>query len=82
MLASKIVGMKYVVPMFPIRAENDVANIDDSLAYYKTLNGKKVPAELHIFPTGGHGYGLRKSGAPMDIQGVLSKEWLKRTVGH
>lgn len=38
----------------PVRAEN-------ALFYTLALKNVKVPCELHIYPSGGHGYGLRPS---------------------
>ena len=31
---------------------------ENSLMYYQQLLKFKVPAEMHIFPTGGHGWGF------------------------
>ena len=33
----------------------------NSLNYYEELYANKVPASLHIYPTGGHGFGIRQS---------------------
>lgn len=41
--------------------EDDPVRVEGALTYYAELKKAKVPAELHIYPTGGHGYGLRKS---------------------
>ena len=32
--------------------------VENSLAFYQTLKDHNVPAEMHIFPYGGHGYSL------------------------
>jgi acetyl esterase/lipase len=32
--------------------------VENSIVYYKALNDHQVPAELHIYPFGGHGYSL------------------------
>lgn len=44
---------------FMVIAENDPVRPENALYYYAELMKNKVPAELHIYPTGGHGYGLR-----------------------
>ena len=36
-----------------------------------------VPAELHIFATGGHGYGMRKSDNPASTWPQRCEEWLR-----
>jgi acetyl esterase/lipase len=33
----------------------------NSLNYYQELYANKVPATMHIYPTGGHGFGMRQS---------------------
>ena len=33
----------------------------NSIDYYEALCNQKVPASLHIYPTGGHGFGIRQS---------------------
>lgn len=32
--------------------------VENSLRYYSRLTGNRVPAEMHIYPTGGHGWGF------------------------
>ena len=33
----------------------------NSISYYEALCNHKVPTSLHIYPTGGHGFGIRQS---------------------
>jgi len=43
------------------------------------LKKKDVPAELHIFESGGHGYGLRPvKDQPITNWAKLCEDWLKR----
>jgi acetyl esterase/lipase len=37
-----------------------------------------VPVELHIFPDGGHGFGMNKNGKSCDAWTNLLAEWMKR----
>ena len=46
-------------PTFLVMAQDDPVNADNVLAYAIALKAAKVPFELHVYPTGGHGYGLR-----------------------
>jgi hypothetical protein len=39
-----------------------------------------VPAEMHLFANGGHGYGLRPTKLPVTHWPVLAATWL-RTLG-
>jgi len=41
------------------------------------LKKNKVPAELHVFSKGGHGYGIRKTGDPVSQWHHLLHSWLK-----
>lgn len=46
-------------PAFIFTCEDDtVVPIANSIRYYRALQANNVPAELHIFPTGGHGFGF------------------------
>jgi len=65
-------------PMCLIHAHDDKGQTSPSgsaLLYleYKKLN---LPAELHIFAKGGHGFGMRKSGLPTAEWSVRVGEWL------
>ena len=48
-------------PTFLAMAEDDGVRIENPLYYYLALKNAKVPAELHLYPNGGHGYGLRRT---------------------
>jgi dipeptidyl aminopeptidase/acylaminoacyl peptidase len=46
-------------PTFIIHAEDDkTVPVLNSLDFYEALVKHGVPAELHIYPKGGHGWGL------------------------
>jgi len=48
-------------PMFIAQAANDPASLPQSAAaLYVALLEAKVPAEIHIYETGGHGFGMRQ----------------------
>jgi acetyl esterase/lipase len=42
------------------------------------LRDAKIPVELHIYPKGGHGYGLRKGSLAANRWTILAEDWLKR----
>jgi len=44
--------------------------------FYVELKKAKVPAELHIFTKGGHGYGLRPSDNPVSHWPQRCEDWL------
>ncbi|RZM18993.1 MAG: hypothetical protein EOO88_39300, partial [Pedobacter sp.] len=46
-------------PTFLLHAtDDDVVPVENVLVFYDALKRNKVPAELHIYPTGGHGFGM------------------------
>jgi acetyl esterase/lipase len=50
-------------PTLLIHAADDTAvPTENSLRYYAALRTARVSAELHLYPTGGHGFGLRLTG--------------------
>jgi hypothetical protein len=44
------------------------------------LKSAKVPAEMHIYAQGGHGYGLRSTALPVTAWPREVEKWL-RTIG-
>lgn|SRR6185312_274473 len=64
-------------PTFLVMAENDyTAHVENALVYFQALKDAKVPAELHLFTQGGHGFGLRPTELPISRWPVLAEEWL------
>ena len=61
---------------FLIQTEDDSVHVENSLVYYRALKDAKVPAEMHIFTTGGHGYGMRPSNDKVTTWPKLASEWL------
>ena len=65
-------------PTFVIIAQDDPVRVENVLGYVGALQKSKVPMELHLFPTGGHGYGLRKTAEPITGWPDLASVWLER----
>jgi acetyl esterase/lipase len=61
---------------FIAMTEDDPVRVENPLAYYLELKRAKIPAELHIYPTGGHGYGLRPSKEIVTTWPDRALEWL------
>lgn len=60
-------------------ADDDSVPLENSLAYLAALRAAKVPAELHVFEEGGHGFGIRlAAGKPAAAWPDLLLAWLKR----
>ena len=67
-------------PVFLIQAEDDKPLVDSSLAYFIALKKFAVPAELHLFSRGGHGYGMFRTGNPTDAWMSLAMRWFETDV--
>jgi acetyl esterase/lipase len=65
-------------PTFLVQAEDDyVDGVRQSLVYYAALAKAHVPAELHVYPHGGHAFGLRRTAQPVDAWPALAAAWLR-----
>jgi len=68
-------------PTFLLQAEDDdVDNVDDSLAYYIALKNAGVPVEMHLYAQGRHAFGLRRTKFPVTEWPQLVDIWLE-TIG-
>ena len=50
---------------------------ESSVALYLALKKHKVPAELHVYASGGHGYGMRKVPHPCATWPQRAAEWMQ-----
>ena len=65
-------------PTFFVLADDDVSVPPrNSIEFYLQLKKNNVPAEMHIFAKGGHGFGIRKNNLPVDNWPNLFYDWLK-----
>jgi acetyl esterase/lipase len=64
-------------PSFIVQAEDDPVHVENSTVYFLALKNAKVPAELHLYAEGGHGYGLRNNGLPVTDWPRLVEIWLQ-----
>jgi acetyl esterase/lipase len=66
-----------VPPTFLVQAENDyTAHVENVLVYAQALKDAKIPAELHVYTQGGHGFGMRPTELPISHWGSLAETWL------
>lgn len=64
-------------PTFLVHAGDDKAvPVENSLSFYRALNDHHVPAELHIYPAGGHGFGMNNK-TTTDQWTDRLQNWLK-----
>lgn len=69
---------KNTPPTFLVHATDDKGvPVENSLLFYQGLKDNGVPAELHVFPKGGHGFGLGVGRGTAESWTELCLEWLK-----
>jgi acetyl esterase/lipase len=65
-------------PTFLVHAWDDPVTVFSTIHIATELRKVGVPAEAHIYATGGHGYGMRDTGEPVHSWPQRAAEWLKR----
>jgi acetyl esterase/lipase len=63
-------------PTFIVQAEDDPVHVENATVYFLQLKAAKVPAELHVYAEGGHGYGLRRTALPVTTWPQSVETWL------
>lgn len=76
-IAPEAVPTAATPPTFLLQAENDSVHEENALIYFQALKDAKVPAEIHLFAEGGHGYGLRPTDLPITHWPALAETWLR-----
>ncbi len=65
-------------PTFFTHTGDDPVTVESSLIFYQALRNAGVQAELHVFPKGGHGYGMRTEVPGIASWPDLYKSWILR----
>src|SRR5262249_33644948 len=76
-LAPDIRVSKETPPTFFAHAADDPVKADNSVQMYRALRKEGVAAELHVYASGGHGFGLRPSEKPCSMWPQRCAEWMK-----
>lgn len=63
-------------PAFIAMTVDDPVHYENAVAYATALRRANQRVELHLFPSGGHGYGLRRPGPPVTSWPERAAEWL------
>jgi acetyl esterase/lipase len=77
LLAADIRVDKKCPPMFFAHASDDGVKAENSVQMYRALKRAGVPAELHVYSSGGHGFGLRPSRHPCSTWPLRCRDWLR-----
>ena len=76
-LKSDLAVTKETPPMFLAHAFNDGVSCENSVQLFLALKRAGVPADLHVYSTGGHGFGLRVSDDPVSTWPQRCEDWLR-----
>lgn len=63
-------------PTFLLCADNDRSHVVTTTNLYLDLQKQGVPSEMHIYASGGHGFGMRESHLPVATWPDRLKEWM------
>jgi acetyl esterase/lipase len=64
-------------PTFIVMAQDDPIRVENALVYAVALQQAKVPMELHVYPTGGHGFGLRPTKDFVTTWPQRAADWMR-----
>jgi len=76
-LRDQIRVSKDTPPSFLVVSTDDQGSAPGTLVLYQALRTAGVPVELHVYATGGHGYGMRKMDKPCAGWPIRCEEWLR-----
>lgn len=76
-LKADLTVTKETPPMFLAHAFNDGVSCENSVQLFLALKKVGVPADLHVYSSGGHGFGLRPSEQPVSTWPKRCEDWLK-----
>ena len=62
--------------MFFAHAQDDGVSVNNAILLFSELKKNKIPAELHVYSSGGHGYGMRNTGHPVNNWPDRCADWL------
>jgi acetyl esterase/lipase len=66
-------------PVFMVCADDDRSHVEPTVKFYLELEANHVPAEMHIYAFGEHGFALRptkRPGAPVESWTARLTDWL------
>jgi endo-1,4-beta-xylanase len=65
-------------PAFLVCADDDRSHVEPTVKFYLELEAAQIPAEMHIYSFGGHGFALRPTAHPAPVMSWSDrlKDWL------
>ena len=76
-LAPEIRVTAQTPPIFFAHAADDRIGPENSITMFLALKQAKVAAELHVYASGGHGFGLRPTDSPCSTWPKRCEQWMK-----
>lgn len=64
-------------PAFLVCADNDRSHVVTTVNLYLDLERNNVPSEMHIYASGGHGFGMRASALPVATWPGRLLDWMR-----
>ncbi len=64
-------------PTFFAHAGDDPVTVESSIRMYLALKRAGVPAELHVYASGGHGFGMNPGNRPVAAWPKRCEEWMR-----
>jgi len=76
-LAAEIRVSEKTPPIFFAHAGDDGISAENSIAMFLAMKKAGVPCELHVYASGGHGFGLRPSDNPCSTWPARCEAWMR-----
>jgi acetyl esterase/lipase len=67
---------KNAPPTFLVCADNDPSHVVTTVNLYLDLQKQRVPSEMHIYASGGHGFGMKESPLPVATWPDRLRDWM------
>jgi acetyl esterase/lipase len=68
---------KKTPPAFLVHAKDDNVKVENSILFRDALQKNGVPASMHLYDKGGHGYGMYNKSSPI-LWMDLVQDWMKK----
>ncbi len=75
-LAARLTVPKNAPPAFLVCADNDPSHVVATVNLYLSLQKQGVSSEMHIYASGGHGFGMRPSQLPVATWPDRLNDWM------
>ena len=63
-------------PAFLVCADNDRSHVVTTVKFYLALEAAEISSELHVYSSGGHGFGMRDKNAPVSTWNARLEDWM------